>query len=60
LMLTLSKGWVAPEMIDAIERTAELAEKSGNLAQLGDLIIRRGFFATTTLPVSHTRGYFRW
>jgi len=45
LMLTLSKGWVAPEMIDAIERTAELAEKSGNLAQLGDLIIRRGFAA---------------
>jgi tetratricopeptide (TPR) repeat protein len=44
-MLYVTRGWAAPETADAVERTAKLAEKSGNLTQLVNLIIRRGFTA---------------
>jgi predicted ATPase len=45
LMLILERGHAAPETIEAIERTAVLAEKSGNLTQLFGLLIRRAFSA---------------
>src|SRR5262249_35464030 len=32
--LSVTKGYAAPETIDAVERTAPLAEKGGNLAEL--------------------------
>jgi hypothetical protein len=43
LMLNLTKGLAAAETIEAIERTVVLAEKSGDLKRLVDLMIRRGF-----------------
>jgi len=41
-MLWVTRGYAAPETIDATERAAALAEKSGNLAQLVNLMILRG------------------
>ena len=38
-MLYVTRGFAAPETIDAIERAAALAEKSGNLAQLVNSVI---------------------
>jgi tetratricopeptide (TPR) repeat protein len=43
LMLIISAGHNSPETTDAIERTAALAEKSGNLTQLFDLTIRKAW-----------------
>jgi tetratricopeptide (TPR) repeat protein len=43
LMLNLTKGLAAAETIEAIEHTVVLAEKSGDLKGLVDLMIRRGF-----------------
>ena len=37
-----TEGYAAPETTDATERAAALAEKSGNLAQLVNLMILRG------------------
>ena len=45
LMLNLTRGIAAPETIEAIERMAVLAEESGNLKLLVDLMIRKGFAA---------------
>jgi class 3 adenylate cyclase/tetratricopeptide (TPR) repeat protein len=44
-MLWVTRGYAAPETIDATERAAALAEKSGNLAQLVNLMILRGVSA---------------
>jgi class 3 adenylate cyclase/tetratricopeptide (TPR) repeat protein len=41
-VIIFTKGWSAPETIHAIERAAALAEQSGNLKQLIDLMISRG------------------
>src|SRR5262249_57021254 len=43
LMLNLTRGIAAAETIEAIERTAVLAEQSGNLKRLVDSMVRRGF-----------------
>ena len=52
-MLWVTRGYAAPETIDATERAAALAEKSGNLAQLVNLMIVRG---VSTLDLGrHTR-----
>src|SRR5262249_48865678 len=42
LTLMFTAGYSAPEAIDAIERGAALAERSGSLKQLVDLMILRG------------------
>jgi class 3 adenylate cyclase/tetratricopeptide (TPR) repeat protein len=44
-MLWVTRGYAAPETIAATERAATLAEKSGNLAQLVNLMILRGVSA---------------
>ncbi len=44
-ILSVTSGISAPETIEAIERSAVLAEKSGNLRQLLGLLLRRGFAA---------------
>jgi predicted ATPase len=44
-ILDVTSGISAPETIEAIERGAVLAEKSGNLRQLLGLLLRRGFAA---------------
>jgi hypothetical protein len=44
-MLWVTKGYGAPETIEATEQAATLAEKSGNLAQLVDLLVSRGVTA---------------
>ena len=44
-MLWVTRGYAAPETSDATERAAALAEKSGNLAQLVNLMILRGVSA---------------
>ena len=41
-MLQVTRGYAAPETIDATERAAALAEKSGNLTQLVNWMISRG------------------
>jgi tetratricopeptide (TPR) repeat protein len=41
-MLFITRGYTAPETIEAAERAEILAEKSGNLRQLFNLIIARG------------------
>ena len=41
-MLFMTRGYTEPEAIEAIEHAATLAEKSGNLRQLFNLIIARG------------------
>jgi len=45
IMLYVTKGYAAPETVDAIARFAALAEKSGNLPQLVRSVFRRGFTA---------------
>jgi tetratricopeptide (TPR) repeat protein len=47
--------WAAPETIDAIERFAALAEKSGNLTQLFGVVSRRVVIANTSGDL-HTGG----
>jgi class 3 adenylate cyclase/tetratricopeptide (TPR) repeat protein len=51
-MLWVTRGYAAPETIDATERAAALADKSGNLAQLVNLMILRGVsaFVSGDLP----------
>jgi tetratricopeptide (TPR) repeat protein len=44
-MLQITKGWAAPETVEAIERATVLAEKSGNLTQLSNWIGSRAFNA---------------
>ena len=44
-MLWVTKGYSAPETIEATERAAALAEKSRNLAQLVDLMVSKGVTA---------------
>jgi predicted ATPase len=51
-MLQITKGWVAPETIGATDRMAALAEKSGNLAQLGEAFASRAFNAWMSGDVS--------
>jgi class 3 adenylate cyclase len=41
IVLRLTRGFSAPEVIDAAERAAALAEKSGNLTQLADWVMSR-------------------
>src|ERR1700693_2527969 len=41
-MLYITSGYSGPETIEAVERAAELAEKSGNLRQLVNLLLIRG------------------
>jgi tetratricopeptide (TPR) repeat protein len=41
-MLQLTRGYSAPETIEATERTEALAEQSGNLKQLFNLVMSRG------------------
>jgi class 3 adenylate cyclase/tetratricopeptide (TPR) repeat protein len=55
-MLWLARGPSEPETIDATERAASLAEKSGNLAQLIKSMIRRGNTALDSgdLPAAGT------
>jgi tetratricopeptide (TPR) repeat protein len=45
-MLGVTRGYAAPETIDATERAATLAEKNGNLTQLVAWVIARGTAAT--------------
>jgi hypothetical protein len=54
-MLFITRGYSAPETIEAAERAALLAEKSGNLRQLVNLLIAKGISAVTgggDLPVA--------
>ena len=44
-MLSITKGHVAPETIEATERLAALADKSGNLKQLVNLLVARTHIA---------------
>jgi predicted ATPase len=44
-MLYITKGWGAPETVDAAERAATVAEKSGNLKQLANSVGARGMAA---------------
>jgi tetratricopeptide (TPR) repeat protein len=44
-MLSVTKGWAAPETVEASERHALVAEKTGRLQQLIDSLARRGFAA---------------
>ena len=44
-MLQVTRGWAASETVEAAERTATLAEKSGNLAQFGNSVAARSFTA---------------
>jgi class 3 adenylate cyclase/tetratricopeptide (TPR) repeat protein len=57
LILRNIKGHTAPETIDAIERAATLAEKSGNLTELVTLLIRRGFAAYFSGDVTAAEHY---
>ena len=41
IMIRLTKDFSAPDVIEAAERAATLAEKSGNLTQLGDWMMAR-------------------
>ena len=43
VMLNVTKGYAAPETVDATKRAAALAERSGNLALLMRSVFRRGF-----------------
>ena len=47
-MLHATRGYAAPETLDAVEHTKALAAKSGNLTQLVSLIIFRGITAFTS------------
>jgi hypothetical protein len=42
-MLQITKGWAAPETVDAAKRIPALAEKSGNLTHLGNSLGARCF-----------------
>jgi tetratricopeptide (TPR) repeat protein len=42
IMVTMTKGWAAPETLNAADRIVMLAEKSGNLASLGYSLLVRG------------------
>jgi tetratricopeptide (TPR) repeat protein len=44
-MLYITKGWGAPETVDAAEHAANVAEKSGNLKQLANSVGARGMTA---------------
>jgi len=44
-MLYVTKGYTALETVEATEWAAELAQKSGNLTQLVDVMVSRGFTA---------------
>jgi class 3 adenylate cyclase/tetratricopeptide (TPR) repeat protein len=41
-MLWITKGWASREAVDATERAAALAERSGNLKQLINLLLTKG------------------
>jgi tetratricopeptide (TPR) repeat protein len=41
-MLWITRGWASRDSIDAIERAASLAERSGNLKQLITLLLTKG------------------
>jgi tetratricopeptide (TPR) repeat protein len=45
VMLQGTTGWAAPETVDATERIAALAERSGNLTQFSNSLWSRGFTA---------------
>jgi tetratricopeptide (TPR) repeat protein len=45
VMLQMTRGWGVPETVDAAERIAALAEKSGNLTQFSNSLGSRGFTA---------------
>src|SRR5262249_40565021 len=47
-MLYITKGYSAPETIEAAQRAARLAEKSGNLRQLLNLMIATGVNALSS------------
>ncbi len=55
-LLGITRGAAAPETSDAVERTAALAEKSGNLRQLLTVIISRWYvaFDAADLPIAAT------
>jgi tetratricopeptide (TPR) repeat protein len=44
-MLQITRGWTAPETIEATDRAAALAEKSGNLSQLANSLGTRALSA---------------
>jgi tetratricopeptide (TPR) repeat protein len=44
-MFNITRGYAAPETVEATERAAKLAEKSGDLTQLANVVFRRGFTA---------------
>jgi predicted ATPase len=44
-VLWITRGWAAPEAIEATERAAALAERSGNLRQLINLVLTQGINA---------------
>ena len=54
LMLWITRGHSAPESIEANQRAATLAEKSGNLSQLGIWVMARclGAFGSGDLPTA--------
>jgi hypothetical protein len=51
-MLHATKGYAAPETLDAVEYTKALAAKSGNLTQLVGLMIFRGITAFSSGDLS--------
>jgi tetratricopeptide (TPR) repeat protein len=44
-VLWITRGWAAPEAVNATERAAALAERSGNLGQLISLVLTKGINA---------------
>jgi tetratricopeptide (TPR) repeat protein len=44
-MLQMTKGWIASETVEAVQRSAAVAEKSCNLRQLANSVETRGFTA---------------
>ena len=51
-MLQVTRGWAAAETVEVVERVAALAEKSGNLTQLGNSLASRGLTALITGDLS--------
>ena len=54
-MLFITRGFSAPETIEAGERAVRLAEKRGHLRQLLNLIVVRGFSAITSGDLAGAR-----
>jgi tetratricopeptide (TPR) repeat protein len=54
-MLWITKGYSSPEVIEATERAAQVAQKSGNLVGLVDLMVSKGVTAMNAGDMSAAR-----